>query len=418
MCKVVCGQSTRGVDSMKGMLRYAGVFVFRTAGCGWGAVLACISLTSTSTGQPCQPILVSSIDIPGDALGVDISKGVAYIASGLGGIRAIDVSDPYSPTSLGGKFTYSFAFDITVCQSVAYLVMAETHDGGAVVCVHDVSNPRDIHSINSFARYYPQDLTLQGRVAYVASFEDGLQIFDIQDPSTPELLGVYAPSNSYVAVAASGHVVYAGQCDVNPFVVSIDVSSPATPYLLDSQPIFNFFISEIAVVKDLLYVASEGNLDQLDILDASNPADLLPLGTLGLPSSCSGITVTGDRAYLANRESGLIVLDISQPTAPMIIGSYDTPDNAAHVAVSEGIAYVADRETGLLILDISSCGAIPLGDFDSDHAVNLEDAAQFIGFLKGPRILCWDECCEADLDGDCDVDMLDTRIFMNNFTGS
>jgi hypothetical protein len=62
------------------------------------------------------------------------------------------------------------------------------------------------------------------------------------------------------------------------------------------------------------------------------------------------VTIEDIHAYVANLDLGLQVVDISNPASPIIVGSGNTPGAAVAVAVVGGLAYVADHFGGLQIL--------------------------------------------------------------------
>jgi len=67
-----------------------------------------------------------------------------------------------------------------------------------------------------------------------------------------------------------------------------------------------------------------------------------------------GVHVSGDYAYVADRESGLAVIDISDPTNPGTPVYEDTDGEANDVFVSGDYAYIADGSEGFAVIDISN----------------------------------------------------------------
>ena len=57
--------------------------------------------------------------------------------------------------------------------------------------------------------------------------------------------------------------------------------------------------------------------------DAGNRRAII--GSVNTPNEAKGVEVIGNKAYVADSESGLQVVDISNPTNPKIIGSVNTP---------------------------------------------------------------------------------------------
>ncbi len=97
------------------------------------------------------------------------------------------------------------------------------------------------------------------------------------------------------------------------------------------------------------------DLTDPDCLGEDDVAEMKPFlaGELELPSPAYDVFISGDYAFAASGESGLIILDISDPQSPALAGSYDT-HFAQGVYVMGDHAYVADHEEGLKIIDISN----------------------------------------------------------------
>jgi len=84
------------------------------------------------------------------------------------------------------------------------------------------------------------------------------------------------------------------------------------------------------------------------------PFTITSLDTAVAVGSARDVHVAGNRAYVADYESGLHVVDVSDPTSPVLAGSYDTAGTARDVCVAGGLAYVADLGGGLQIIDVTS----------------------------------------------------------------
>jgi hypothetical protein len=53
--------------------------------------------------DPTSPVISGSLDVGGGTGGVAASDGYAYVADGHGGFQVVDVSNPYSPSIVGGR---------------------------------------------------------------------------------------------------------------------------------------------------------------------------------------------------------------------------------------------------------------------------------------------------------------------------
>ncbi len=208
-------------------------------------------------------------------------------------------------------------------------------------------------------------VAVSGTSAFVTGRGRGawLQIIDISDPASPELLESFEmPANYPVGLAASGTKVYAAFYDT---LLVFDVSNPASPRLLASYQTLLEISGAFTVSDAIAYVAgwyvdgAEEARYVLEIIDLSDPTSPTRLGTYMTPAWMwvSGIVVSDNIAYLANSESGLQIVDVSDPASPGLLASVGTGGSARCIAVSDGSAYVANTDGRLLIFDLSDPGS-------------------------------------------------------------
>src|SRR6266540_1996268 len=108
----------------------------------------------------------------------------------------------------------------------------------------------------------------------------------------------------------------------------------------------------LAVSGNYAYVADE--LDGLQVIDVSNPANPQRVGGYDTSGFASGVALSGNFAYVADYTAGLQVIDVSNPASPQRVGGYDTSDSARGVAVSGNYAYVGGYDAGLQVIAVSN----------------------------------------------------------------
>ncbi len=123
------------------------------------------------------------------------------------------------------------------------------------------------------------------------------------------------------------------------------------------------------------YAYCTADLNGMDILDISSPADIRKVGNLDTPLWANDIAIEGNYVYLA--EEGLRIVDISNPTTPKSVGTYKIDEHAIinNLAVAGDYAYLAcnqgslDPNTnsgGLLIVDIRDpASPTPVGKLET-----------------------------------------------------
>ena len=101
---------------------------------------------------------------------------------------------------------------------------------------------------------------------------------------------------------------------------------------------------------------------------------------------CLGVAVSGQYAFVATEDVGLIVIDVSTPTNPVRVGRYDTPGYANGVAAMGNFAYVADSDSGLQVIDVSNPpNFVLMGSYNtSGRALGVTVVANRIYVADGP----------------------------------
>ncbi|MCG2721624.1 MAG: S8 family serine peptidase, partial [Thermodesulfovibrionales bacterium] len=117
--------------------------------------------------------------------------------------------------------------------------------------------------------------------------------------------------------------------------------------------------ADIHVSGNYAYVACNGfdyvdNSVVLEIIDIADLVDPKIVGYLYMPGEVSAysVDVSGNYAYLAAGDLGLQVVDVTNPAKPLSVGSYATPGYAYDVFVSGNYAYVADSSAGIQVIEV------------------------------------------------------------------
>jgi len=90
------------------------------------------------------------------------------------------------------------------------------------------------------------------------------------------------------------------------------------------------------------------------VMDLSDPRNPQKLSSLSLPSFAVDITIDGRLAYIANLSAGLAIVDIADPTQPKLLGGIKARGDVWDVAIAGKYAYLASSGYGLDVVDISN----------------------------------------------------------------
>lgn len=166
---------------------------------------------------------------------------------------------------------------------------------------------------------------------------------------------------------AAGHYVYVACGEAGVQVV--DISDPAAPVLVGTADTPGA-ASDVAVNGDTLSTADARG--GLQVIDATSPAGPTVVGGSAAATGSVGAFAKGDLTFLAEGADGLRIVSLADPAAPVTVGSCDTPGDARDVVVIGTLAYVADGAGGVQIVDVADpalpaiAGAVPVsGEADA-----------------------------------------------------
>ena len=134
----------------------------------------------------------------------------------------------------------------------------------------------------------------------------------------------------------------------------IDITDPASPVVVDSLSLTGDQMG-IAVNGQYVYMVwVGGNAGGLHVVKVSTGVSPTLVATLNLTGFPAGLAVNGTYAYVALGDGGLRIINVSNPANPTLAGAVNTPGTTYSIAVNGNYAYVADGGTGLQVVDVSN----------------------------------------------------------------
>ena len=316
-----------------------------------------------------------------------------YAATSLG-LQVLDVTTPSSPTLLRTYDTPGWCYAVAISGNYAFV--ADYDNGLQVIDLTTTSTKAaDTMVANVPMLGQARDIQIVGNYAYVADYQGGLQIVNIANPTSPYAAGYWKTTNNqttaidivgnyaYVADGVNGLQIIQMTAAANGTIATLLASTYNTPG--NAQ--------DVIVVGQYAYVADGYN--GLQIINVSNPASPTLVSTCTLTDSsgelgfADGLTIVGDLALVADGRGGLQIVNISNKLNPAAVGSYETSGWACNnVALSGGLIYMADDTGGVRMLqfgvDISSLTRLT----DTTYQANLSSAVQegSYAMIVGPEI--------------------------------
>jgi choice-of-anchor B domain-containing protein len=396
---------------------------------------------NVSAGFPCQSVsLLSHLGFadlkPASMRGndvwgfMDLNTGREYALMGLAnGVAVVDITNPEAPRQVGSASGTNTTWrDMKVYQlydtsaarwrAFAYATADAVQDSlivldlsglpNSVATVNYNSDFRAAHNEYIVNADYTFGLAQTNEVPVLGIAGAGInsgnyRLYSLANPRSPSLLNV--ATFGYAHDIASFPITDArkntqcvnaatrAQCqvlsDFNENTLDIwDVSNPAAPQRLSSQPYANVsYVHSGWWSEDgnFLFVHDELDERNFGLNTTVRVFDMSDLLAPALAGSWVGPTraidhngfVKGNRYYIANYSEGLTVLDISDPRAPTRVGYFDTfPTSSATDFVgawgvypffASGTVAVADINSGLYLLRNETL-ATPRGTFSMASA--------------------------------------------------
>jgi len=159
---------------------------------GTGNALSVYSLLN-----PVNPVLLYHYNIPAYIHDIYVRQDTGYCNAGSGGLFVVDFSGA-SPNTIGSLPTYPFqGYNHSGWLSDdgnTYIMCDETH--GYEVKMIDVSDRTDPTVITTFqaiadSHSIPHNVMIKDSLAYISWYYEGLQIFNIADPTNPHRVAWY-----------------------------------------------------------------------------------------------------------------------------------------------------------------------------------------------------------------------------------
>lgn len=215
---------------------------------------------------PSAPALLGTADTPGEAEDVKVSGVRAYVADGPAGLQIVSVADASAPTIVGSADTPGYARGVDV--------------SGNLVVLADGVNPTPVGGGGDDNP--PDSLTAQDAPA------NALVVVDVSDPSNPLITGRALLGDEAVDVEARDRVAYVAT--YNGGLQLVNFGAPASPRVVARQT--GFWLTDVALMDNYVVSADAQFAADTPFYDINDPGDAAYLGRMDF-SALSGYVGTG-----------------------------------------------------------------------------------------------------------------------------
>jgi hypothetical protein len=329
---------------------------------------------------------VSSEEIIGEARDLVVLSGRAFVSlyddAFEGGVQVFDIEDPAAPVALGtlaGDLSNTDClaatewglgichrygvdlFDVGVSPlpaRIGRIPMPEYGNGLAMgdkyayagtsrgLVILDVSAPPlplPTANLDFEGNFGPgagpaRAVKLDGQRLYLVMQDAGLLVFDVEEPSSPLLTGVFDPPEAAWDFAADADLGVLLAYDT----YLLDLSDPGVPLVADLYPSSGLVgPSAVEISADIALLVSGGGVRALR-MSSSQGLELLDDLSVGGDDGCwlDGTAVLASKLFLTCGPDGLAVVDISDPSELQFDGMLDVGGWATAVTVGDGLVLV------------------------------------------------------------------------------
>jgi len=273
---------------------------------------------------------------------------IVFVGSGAG-VIVLDVSTPSSPVELGEIHTRGLVDAIYFDEATNRMYLCTYFSGFEIWDFSNFAAP--VRLGRGSTEGLPRGgIFASGNYVYVVTVADGVQVFDVSDPSSPVNTGNCPLSATNFAwnSAKSGDYIFVAIGNGGMKVV--DVSDPVNPHIAGSS---GFLTTGVWIDNGYAYIV--GYNFGIRVLDISDIANITQVGNTALTGYPSRITVIGNYAYVANStfntDGGINVVDISVPASPQLVSTY--PGYADYVTGNGQVVAYSGSSLPCTILTIS-----------------------------------------------------------------
>ncbi|MBN1476358.1 VCBS repeat-containing protein, partial [Candidatus Sumerlaeota bacterium] len=304
--------------------------------------------------DPGDPVVLSLIPGTPEHLELALAEGLLFEGE-PSGLTVYDIGDPLDPQTLShlpvrSPGTYSEECGLTVMDDWALLAVDDRDLN--VIDVSDPASP-ELVAAEQISYSAPPPQVLGDRICIATGNE--IRVYEMSDPASPELMGSHTTADElYTALDVSGSLAFVGSNRGGLRVFNIASGIPSPEYT-NVGPI----VSDLTIVDDRLLGLDATGMEIWGLSPEGVPS---LLRTRDLPQEPTDIELADDLMLVTEESGSLQVFDVSDPMAPHLLDSERVTGSARAVDVSGELAVVA-ATSGLAVTSIADPASIEVVSF-------------------------------------------------------
>ncbi|MFO7675565.1 MAG: T9SS type A sorting domain-containing protein [bacterium] len=291
-----------------------------------------------------MPAVDTSLLRAGFAEEVCVAGSRAYIGATSFGMAILDVSTPASPRQLGSVDSTRRVSTkaVAVADSIAYIGFTPSWASLRAVDVTDPTRPVTIGGINAFNP--PEAVVVRDNFVYVAE-TNRFEVVSVARPREPVLVGsCQTQDGTAFGLAVQNSFAYL----MSRRLQIVSIADPTAPHIVGSVERWS---AGIAVRDTFAYFSG----DTLFVYSVANPAQ--PRMLSATPTGIWPLDVAlNENSLFVGGTHGVEVYDVSDPAHPRRTGGASTPYGVRRLHYSDGLLYAAMWDAGVAIFETTAVG--------------------------------------------------------------
>ena len=181
---------------------------------------------------------------------------------------------------------------------------------------------------------YIHELHLMEDLLLSLDLDDGLAIWDLQQPTRPQRVATYRPNARYYALEVIGRHAYIATSERT---LIVDLDQPTRPMLVGQMSQAGY---QLGYANPYLLLLSEGNVRAYGLADPVRPGFQFTLQTPGFARNAK---MHGTRLYVADSIAGLSTYRLEESEA-LLMGRQSFAGEVVDLTVSDDALYAISRQ--------------------------------------------------------------------------
>lgn len=299
--------------------------------------------------DPLKPYIARVIETDGFCCSIYINGNYLYLADGNKGLKVVDISNVYTAHIIESIDNFN-AIALDFSGNMLYVVDPSTN-----VKIFDASNPYNIYEIGYCDNYHSEyvDVKRYNDYLYILDKQNGLVVVDVLNGLDSHYNITYEPQKLFVA----GNYAFILSSNGQDSCLSIfDITNPLyankiKDIHLDNKKANDLFVYSNYPYEAYAYITTGDGL--FYIYDVLNPSSANLLSITDTKGAAKGIFANSQKAYVANGIFGLMIADITNKYNPALLSNRAFGTSTKDMYILNNYAYIADAQIGLVISNIN-----------------------------------------------------------------